>query len=116
MNLELTEEQVALRDTVRRFLAEKASVAGHVRPLLDDPKLRWDRPAYTQVQHGDVPGYSVRTERWRYTEWNDGKDGAELYDHDADPQELKNLVGVAKSADTIKQMKELLHKQGKKEK
>ena len=37
MNLELTEEQVALRDTVRRFLADKASVATHVRPLLDDP-------------------------------------------------------------------------------
>ncbi len=37
MNLELTDEQVALRDTVRRFLAEKASVAAHVRPLLDDP-------------------------------------------------------------------------------
>ena len=36
MNLELTDEQVALRDTVRRFLAEKASIAGHVRPLLDD--------------------------------------------------------------------------------
>src|SRR6478736_5819240 len=37
MNLELTGEQVALRDTVRQFLAEKASVTGHVRPLLDDP-------------------------------------------------------------------------------
>jgi alkylation response protein AidB-like acyl-CoA dehydrogenase len=37
MNLELTEEQVALRDTVRQYLAEKASVAGHVRPMLDDP-------------------------------------------------------------------------------
>jgi alkylation response protein AidB-like acyl-CoA dehydrogenase len=37
MNLELTDEQVALRDTVRRFLAEKASVAAHVRPMLDDP-------------------------------------------------------------------------------
>jgi alkylation response protein AidB-like acyl-CoA dehydrogenase len=36
MNLELTDEQVALRDTVRGFLAEKASIAGHVRPLLDD--------------------------------------------------------------------------------
>ena len=38
MNLELTDEQVALRDTTRRFLAEKASVSDHVRPLLDDPK------------------------------------------------------------------------------
>ncbi|MDM4140255.1 MULTISPECIES: acyl-CoA dehydrogenase family protein [Mycobacterium] len=37
MNLELTDEQVALRDTTRRFLAEKAPIAGHVRTLLDDP-------------------------------------------------------------------------------
>jgi alkylation response protein AidB-like acyl-CoA dehydrogenase len=37
MNLELTDEQIALRDTTRRFLAEKAPISGHVRPLLDDP-------------------------------------------------------------------------------
>jgi alkylation response protein AidB-like acyl-CoA dehydrogenase len=37
MNLELTDEQVALRDTVRRFLAEKANVTTHVRPMLDHP-------------------------------------------------------------------------------
>ena len=37
MNLELTDEQVALRDTARRFLAEKAPISGHVRALLDDP-------------------------------------------------------------------------------
>ncbi|MCV7078288.1 acyl-CoA dehydrogenase family protein [Mycobacterium szulgai] len=37
MNLELTDEQVALRDILRRFLSEKASVSGHVRALLDDP-------------------------------------------------------------------------------
>ena len=37
MNLELTDEQKALRDTVRRYLAEKASVTTHVRPMLDDP-------------------------------------------------------------------------------
>ncbi len=36
MNLELTDEQIALRDTVRSFLAERASLADHVRPLLDD--------------------------------------------------------------------------------
>lgn len=36
MNLELTDEQVALRDTVRRFMTEKAGVATYVRPLLDD--------------------------------------------------------------------------------
>jgi alkylation response protein AidB-like acyl-CoA dehydrogenase len=37
MNLELTDEQIALRDTVRHFLTEKATVAAHVRPMLDDP-------------------------------------------------------------------------------
>ncbi len=36
MNLELSDEQIALRDTVRRFLAEKASIAEHVRPMLED--------------------------------------------------------------------------------
>jgi alkylation response protein AidB-like acyl-CoA dehydrogenase len=36
MNLELTDEQVALRDTVRSYLAERAQLAEHVRPLLDD--------------------------------------------------------------------------------
>jgi alkylation response protein AidB-like acyl-CoA dehydrogenase len=47
MNLELTEEQIALRDTVRQFLTEKATVAGHVRPLLDDPTGSTD-----EVWHG----------------------------------------------------------------
>jgi alkylation response protein AidB-like acyl-CoA dehydrogenase len=37
MNLELTPEQLALRDTVREFLAERASIGAHVRPMLDDP-------------------------------------------------------------------------------
>ncbi len=42
MNLELSDEQVALRDTVRRYLAEKASLATYVRPLLDDAAIRAD--------------------------------------------------------------------------
>ena len=49
MNLELTDEQLALRDTVRRFLAEKASLATHVRPMLDHPigttRAVWERLA-----------------------------------------------------------------------
>ncbi|MCV7153725.1 acyl-CoA dehydrogenase family protein [Mycolicibacterium pyrenivorans] len=38
MNLELTDEQVALRDTVRRYLSKNAGVSDHVRTMLDDPR------------------------------------------------------------------------------
>jgi choline-sulfatase len=49
-------------------------------------------------------GYSLRTNRYRYTEWNEGKAGKELYDHETDPKELKNL---ALDASYEKQMSEL---------
>jgi iduronate 2-sulfatase len=37
-------------------------------------------------------GYSLRTERWRFTEWDEGRKGRELYDHQNDPRELTNLA------------------------
>ncbi|TPG31694.1 acyl-CoA dehydrogenase family protein [Mycolicibacterium hodleri] len=37
MNLEPTDEQTALRNTLQRFLSEKADIPTHVRPLLKDP-------------------------------------------------------------------------------
>jgi arylsulfatase A-like enzyme len=37
-------------------------------------------------------GYSLRTPRWRYTEWDESRQGRELYDHENDPQELTNLA------------------------
>ncbi len=37
MNLELTAEQLALRDTVRRFCAQRADVATYVRKVIDSP-------------------------------------------------------------------------------
>src|SRR5262249_40838933 len=79
-------------------------------PLLNDPNKPWDRPAYTQVQRGMFPGYSVRTERWRYIEWDDGNQGSQLYDHDADPHELVNLVDDPKHAKTVAEMKALVKK------
>ncbi len=79
-----------------------------LRPLLDNPQAPWDHPAYTQVQRGADPGHSVRTERWRYTEWALGKRGQELYDHNNDPQELHNLADDAKYAEVVAQMKSLL--------
>jgi len=48
-----------------------------------------DADAYTITRAG---GESLRTARWRYNLWKDGKEGTELYDHDNDPQEFRNLA------------------------
>ena len=70
-------------------------------PLLRNPSARWDKPALTQVTRNEsgrrFMGRSLRTERWRYTEWDtNGKLGVELYDHKNDPRELTNLARKAK--------------------
>lgn len=50
-------------------------------------------------------GYTLRTARWRYTEWDDGgAQGRELYDHDADPLELTNLASDPAHAETVQQL------------
>lgn len=46
-------------------------------------------------------GYSLRTPRWRYTEWDDGDQGSELYDHHSDHRELTNLASRADHAATV---------------
>ena len=89
-------------------MALDPSLEPSLRPLLENPSFEWKRPAYTQVQRGGSPGHSVRTERWRYTEWGGGEQGAELYDHDADPQELLNLAADPKFAATVAELKALL--------
>jgi uncharacterized sulfatase len=65
-------------------------------PLLEDPKAKWNHPAFTQIlRPGDghpVMGASITRGRWRYVEWNGGKDGVELFDHRTDPQEITNLA------------------------
>jgi uncharacterized sulfatase len=79
-------------------------------PLLSDPQQAWKKAAYTMVSRGKRGfGRSVRTERYRYTEWNDGKDGVELYDHEVDVNEWTNLAGNAKAAGVQKEMQQLLH-------
>jgi uncharacterized sulfatase len=55
-------------------------------------------------------GRSVRTERWRYTEWDEGKAGVELYDYTTDPNEFTNLATDAKYASVVKKLSGLLHK------
>jgi uncharacterized sulfatase len=81
-------------------LTPPAGLAGHsLRPLLANPAAPWDGAAITQILRPPdsrfatpVMGRSVRIERWRYTEWNEGRAGTELYDHASDPFEFRNLA------------------------
>jgi uncharacterized sulfatase len=79
-----------------------------LRPLLEDPAAAWDHAAYTQVWRGKFPGHSLRTDRWRYTEWESGSKGAELYDHQADPAEDHNLAADPQFAATLADLKKQL--------
>jgi uncharacterized sulfatase len=77
-------------------------------PLLKQGDAPWQRPAFIMVHHEGVEGKSVRTTRWRYTEWDEGRKGAELYDHERDPGEYDNLASSARHKDTVAQLKQLL--------
>jgi uncharacterized sulfatase len=90
-----------------------------ISPLLDDPSQPTKPAAYTMTTRDDSPaqehakamsyqGRSVRTDRWRYTEWDSGRRGVELYDHQNDPHEWKNLAGDRQYADTVRQLREVL--------
>ena len=88
----------------------KTLAGASLKPLLDDPTKAWERPAFTQVQRNGFPGHSVRTERWRYVEWDGGAKGVQLYDHDQDPRELQNLAGDPKHAAAEEELKALVRK------
>ena len=83
-------------------------------PLLENPAANWDRAALTQVRRGAADsafmGYSIRTEKWRYTEWERGKRGVELYDEGADPNELKNLAADPKHSSLVSEMRDRLQR------
>ncbi len=66
-------------------------------PALNDANARPRPDALTRLGANN-DGWSLRTERFRYTEWGpDGKLGSELYDHNTDPEEMHNLADQEKT-------------------
>lgn len=70
-------------------------------PALQDATAVPRTSAYSQYDSG----YSLRTSRYRYTEWgHDGELGIELYDHQTDSEELHNLADSAAHQSTIAEL------------
>lgn len=84
-------------------------------PLLTDPDQPWKKAVFSQYLRPGKEKYmgrSIRTGRWRYTEWKDGKGadaGTELYDEQDDPKENVNVAGEDKHKTLIVELAAQLH-------
>ncbi len=107
-------ELVDLYPTIADYCGLRAphALAGRtLRPLLENPAApaAEREAAFTLVMRGGGTfGQTIRTARWRFIQWSDG--AAELYDHDADPQEMNDVSGLAAHAPLIRELKVRLQK------
>lgn len=76
-----------------------------LRPLVENPEAPWDRMALTTHGRGE---HGVRSEQWRYIRYHDETE--ELYDHEVDPMEWKNLAGEAGYDDLKSQLRKWMPK------
>jgi arylsulfatase A-like enzyme len=83
-------------------------------PLLTTPERTWKRAVFSQYPRNgnNVMGYSVRTARYRYTEWRNNWRtpekanvlARELYDHKSDPRETRNVADLTKYARDVQRL------------
>ena len=84
-------------------------------PLVETPGRRWKRAAFSQYPRGSglsIMGYSMRTERYRYTEWirqGGALEAVELYDYPSDPRESVNLAVQPEQAALVARLGVMLH-------
>lgn len=103
-------------------IAKPAGLEGvSLLPLMNKPALPGKAAACSQFPRavrgkGEAMGYSLRTRRYRYTEWRmPGQPAfaAELYDYQEDPQETENLVSKPAYAETAVKLAALMKEFGK---
>jgi arylsulfatase A-like enzyme len=78
-------------------------------PLLADPRREWKRAAFSQYPRGKLMGYSMRTDRYRFTLWLESaaarrRAGVELYDHAEDPGENVNVAEDPRNAGLLERL------------
>ena len=84
---------------------ETATVNDHVFTMTVS-RAKWTHKEFTKKK---VKGYSIRSSRYRYTQWGGGEFGHEMYDYESDPDELTNLADLPAHADAVKDMQSRLN-------
>ncbi len=114
---QVTEAPVQLQDLYRTLSdlcglpAPPANIEGRsIAPLIRTPRMRWDHPAYSMMEMGDVHGLSVRKDNWHYVEYDQGASGEMLFDIAKDPHELKNLASDPKYSKVAAELRMLVRK------
>jgi hypothetical protein len=80
---------------------------------LNDPAATVKTSAFTQLRRNDFDGYAIRTDRFRYIQWEQGRRGEQLFDLQADPHETKNLASDPVYAQTVAELKQRLDEYSK---
>lgn len=91
-------------------------------PLLVKPDRAWKSAVFSQYPrankgnrhrgHGDIMGYAIRTDHFRYVEWQQWKTkqvvARELYDYKTDSHEMKNVAAETDRVSTVQKLSQRL--------
>lgn len=78
-------------------------------PLLDDPSRAWKSAAFSVVTAPKgIMGRAALTDRYRYIRWTGPHPDEELFDHQTDPREYKNLARFKEHEGLLQRMRSVL--------